>query len=220
MVQQVQLDQPDQLVLLGRQVLSQVLLGTPGQRGQKEMMVIKDQLDLQEKTEVQGQQAPQAQSPDQRDRLGAVVELVPLGRRVALDLPDLREVVVLQGTKALRVIPGRRVRQELRAQREVLAQLEQEGVQVRRVPQGLQALLEQGALRVLPDRQVRAVPDQPAPPDLQERTVQLLGPQVPQEQQVPQAQVLPATQVLPEPQALPEPQVLPVPQALPEPRVL
>lgn len=141
--------------------------------------------------------------PDQPDRLGAVGELVPLGRRVALDLPALREVVVLQGTRVLRVIPGRRARQEIRAQRDLLDQLEQEGTKVTRVQQGLPDLLAQGALRVLPDKQVRQVPQSPDQPDLQERTALLLGPpdrQVPQE---PQA-LLPALPVPPdqaEPQA-------------------
>lgn len=119
-------------------------------------------------------------------------ELVPLGRRVALDLPALKEVVVLQGTRALKVIPGRRARQEIRAQQEVLDQLEQEGVKVTRVPQGLPDLLAMGALRVLPDRRGAVVPPaQPEPPDLRERTALLLGPQDPPDQPDPLAQTLP-----------------------------
>lgn len=143
--------------------------------------------------------------PAQPERKGMLGELVPLGRRVALDLPETQEVVVLRGTKVLLAVPGRRGRREARAVSEALDQLAQQGVKVTRVPLGARDLLAMGALRALPARKVppRPSPDQPDPQeplDLQDRTVQLLGPQV-----------------LPEPRALPEPQALPDPQALPLP---
>lgn len=110
---------------------------------------------------------------ERRAPLDQRAQLVPLGRRVAVDRLDRQEVVVLQGTRVLPAVPGRRARKEIRAQQEVLAQLEREGVRVLRVPQGLQALLEQGVLRV--------VPEQLDQPDRREPLPQLPGPPVPQE---------------------------------------